>query len=169
MSRSGVASLLCASLLTLASPALAQVSSAADAGAADEIAAIQKQLARDFEALSSGDCAVACQALASMQRSTDRLCALDPGPPCSEARAKLADAENRVRNACPDCAVAVDRKPPEAAPGATPTAANAPAPPAEAPGGGGCAGCTVGGDGPGAAGALAAAAAIAAWIRRRRR
>jgi len=139
--------------------------SSADGGATDEATSLEQQLARDYDALSTSDCAVACQALGSMHRAADRLCGLDPGPRCSGARAKVADAENRVRAACPDCAIAagapaLDRRA-EAAPPA--------APPPEAPGTGGCAGCAIDGDRDGASGLLATALACAAFCRRRRR
>jgi MYXO-CTERM domain-containing protein len=167
MSRGGAALFLFAVVWGWSGSSAAQVSSTADAGAG-EVTSLQKQLARDYEALSTGDCTVACQALASMQRVVDRICALDPGPPCTEARARLADAENRVRSACPECAVtAVGAETTSRATGED--RAPAPAPPAESPRSGGCAGCAVSDEDRTSGAALAVACALAAWVRRRRR
>ncbi len=114
---------------------------------------------------------MACRALSSMQRAADRLCALDPGPRCAAARAKVADATERVRAACPECDVGADARPPAPTPAASPPEDEAKGPPAEAPKGGGCAGCTVAPEDDAGAGALAAgllvALAIAARGRRR--
>jgi MYXO-CTERM domain-containing protein len=158
---------------------LAQDGGAALPFPAAEIAALEAQLARDAATLATGGCTVACMALASMERTVARICALDPGQRCTDARARLQDATRRVQEACGDCTGAGNDAPPavrahepEKKP-APPTAeppAPAPPPPevnAAAPKRGGCAGCVVGGDGTGGAGALAAAVAVAVLARRR--
>ena len=94
--------LLVAAILLSAglSPRLA---AAQDAGAASaEIAALEDQIGRGLAQLSSG-CVVACPALASMERAAALLCALDPGPRCADARAKVRDAARRVQQACGEC------------------------------------------------------------------
>ncbi|MEM1028936.1 MAG: hypothetical protein AAGN82_01230 [Myxococcota bacterium] len=55
---------------------------------------------------STADCATACRALASLRRSAESLCALDPGPPCDSARERLERARDRVAARCPNCEVA---------------------------------------------------------------
>jgi MYXO-CTERM domain-containing protein len=72
---------------------------------ADDVRALEKQLADELVALSTSDCTLACRALASIHRAAERICALEPGPRCDAARAKAADAERRVREACPACAI----------------------------------------------------------------
>ena len=146
--------------------ALAVLTSGGAAAAADDLKTLQEQLGHEADELSTADCGVACRALASMQRTADRICALDPGPPCTEARGKVTDAESRVRAACPDCAVAASREVTAtgAEPGRKPDSADA-----EQVRGGGCAGCAIDDRGPGGAGLLAALGALAAWLRRRRR
>jgi MYXO-CTERM domain-containing protein len=143
--------LLGAALLFTATPAMA-----------DEREDLMRQLGQEYDALSTSDCVSACRALASMQRAAERICALDPGASCAEARAKVADAEKRVRAACPACAV---ERPPQPTPPA-PEATVASAPPAESKRGG-CAGCSAGA----ARGDAFAALLAAAWLfaRRRRR
>lgn len=81
----------------------------------EDIATLEKQLASELTALSTSDCAAACRALASIRRAADKICGLDPGERCSAARAKADDASRRVRESCPDCAIA-------SAPGAPPPA-----------------------------------------------
>ncbi len=103
-----------------------------------ETEALVQELNREHEALSTEDCTAACRALASIKRATERLCALDPGPPCQAARAKERSATERVREACPDCAVALT-PPKEREPV---VAAEAQRPPAESARGG-CAGCVM--------------------------
>ena len=138
----------------------------------DEVRALQDEIAQDDQKLSTGDCAVACQALGSMQHAADRLCELAPGPLCAEARSKVKNATDRVRASCPECGAAGNEVPPIAA-GARdfekPEVGQEVV--AAAPRRGGCAGCTVGGERGGAAGALALvlAWAIARWRRRGRR
>lgn len=92
-------------LLTVAltfAPALAR----ADAGADNDVRALEKQLDAEHVALSTSDCNAACRALGSIRRAAERICALEPGPRCDAARSKAADATRRVRDACPDCALA---------------------------------------------------------------
>lgn len=143
------------------------------AGRDDELSRLEKEIDDAAEELSTGGCAVACRALASMQRAADRLCALDPGPRCAAARAKVADATDRVRAACPECDVGASARPPAPAPATSPPEDEAKGPPPEAPKGGGCAGCTVAAEDDGGAGAIAGALlvglAIVAGRRRRGR
>jgi hypothetical protein len=178
-------------------PAAAQEAGAAYASPAAEIAALQAQMGQALSQLSSG-CAVACPALGSMERAAARICALDPGPRCTEARAKVRDAATRVRRACGECRdqggapLLDDRKkedrdgeekpaaPLSASPQPPPPPVVAPRP-AEAParevqaaapaGRGGCAACTISADPQGALGATVSAlfAAIALGGRRSRR
>jgi hypothetical protein len=75
----------------------------ADAGEAD---ALERQLEQEHAALSTADCNTACKALGSIQRAAEKICAIEPGPRCSSARAKADDAARRVREACPDCVIA---------------------------------------------------------------
>ncbi len=100
---------------------------------------VQQQAA---QADSAQDCAIACRALESLARATRHLCELGPEH-CDEARAKLREATERVRAACPDCAAtgATPTTEPRTAPsdqlvsaGATSTAPER--------GRGGCASCT---------------------------
>ena len=169
-------------VLGLSGSALAQQAGDAGAGASDTtaVAALEAQIDRDLKALSTEGCAVACRALASMQRLVERLCALEGGPRCNAARAKMRDAESRVRTACPECGMAANApavKPSEPSPPPAPPVEERPAQKAgraapdepgekpvdvnAAPKRGGCAGCTVD-DGAGSAlGAGALAAAIA--------
>lgn len=63
------------------------------------------QLTQEYDALSTSDCTSACRALASMERAANRLCVLDTGKVCDDARTKLEDARKRVRAACPMCVV----------------------------------------------------------------
>lgn len=53
--------------------------------------------------LQVGNCAAACEALASMQRAAERICELEPGPRCDAARKSVEEARRRVVEACPDC------------------------------------------------------------------
>ncbi len=48
-------------------------------------------------------CESACDALHAMQRAADRVCELAPGDRCEAARTRVADAEKRVMEACPEC------------------------------------------------------------------
>jgi hypothetical protein len=150
MRRSSVSCVALVATLALANAAAAQ-----DAGRG-EIPALEAELARAASALATGACAVACPALASMKRAADRICALEPGPRCDAARAKVREAQRRVEEACPDCITRdheapsqakadeskVRREKEEPAPPAQPP----PAEPASqmAPRRGGCASCEVG-------------------------
>jgi hypothetical protein len=124
---------------------------------AQDLTTLEQKLTAETDALSTSDCANACRALASIRRAADKICALDPGDRCAAGRAKAEDATKRVREACPECAIAftapptspptnerrepVMRKseaPPEPAPVAQSVGG---APPSESRRGG-CAGCT---------------------------
>ncbi len=60
-------------------------------------------------AASTSDCASLCKALSSMTNATARLCALtESGPPdqqrrCTDARAKLGEAQAKVQSSCGVC------------------------------------------------------------------
>ncbi len=143
---------------------------AADAGrepqTAAEIATLKREVAANHgtlmrlpragagaEALSADACATACLALRSMRRATERLCALDPGADCDDARRRTADADARVTETCPSCVADGERREASEKPvTVTPTmdAANearaatvqsTPAAQDSAPRRGGCAGC----------------------------
>jgi len=158
----------------------------------DQIVALERSIDEQHDALSTADCATACRALASILRAADKICALEPGARCAAGRAKADDATRRVREACPECAIASaapEPKPrpedramtkggtkPEQAPnapseqGATTEAA---APPSESKRGG-CAGCTTASRSTTAprdmaSGAAAVLALAFAFTRRRRR
>jgi hypothetical protein len=66
----------------------------------------------------ANDCALACRALASMERALVHLCALatstEDQARCEEARRRLLDARDRVRRACGSCpgGPSVDRNAP---------------------------------------------------------
>ena len=75
-------------------------------GAEESVDTLQKQLQDEVAALSTQDCVIACKALASIRRAADRICALESGPRCVDARAKAEDAQQRVQAACPDCHLA---------------------------------------------------------------
>jgi MYXO-CTERM domain-containing protein len=168
---------LVASVLLSSSYALAQ-------GANDDLTTLEKSLADEHAALSTSDCATACRALASIRRAADKICALDSGERCAAGRAKADDATRRVREACPECAIASappQPSPPReerameqggARPAAEPGAAvaqTAAAPPSESKRGG-CAGCTTTAATPSdLAGAALAMTALAFVMRRRRR
>jgi hypothetical protein len=164
-----VASLgLLAGSLTISAGARAQSlgPSGASGTPSDELTTLETNLAREHAALSTTDCSTACRALASIRRAADRICALDPDERCVAARAKADDATRRVREACPECAIAfaspepTPRPPMAGAPkaGAATKAgsaaadadrvspATASAPPSESRRGG-CAGCTTTGRG----------------------
>ena len=168
--------------------ASAQVTSAP--AAKEDLTTLEKSLSEQHDALSTSDCATACRALASIRRAADKICALDPGDRCAAGRAKAEDATRRVRDACPECAIASAR--PEPAPGKEERAMTkggtgskaAESPPAPSPDmatvqagppseskRGGCAGCTTTSAAPGdlAGGVLAGLALAFAVARRRRR
>jgi MYXO-CTERM domain-containing protein len=164
----------------VATLALAKAAAAQDAGRG-EIPALEAELARAASALATGACAVACPALASMKRAADRICALEPGPRCDAARAKVREAQRRVEEACPDCIprdheepakakaddVSKERKdsPPPPAPPAEPASSQM----APAPRRGGCASCEVGVATEVPRGLGAALVVLALALRRRRR
>ncbi len=140
----------------------------ADAGDSNDVRALEQQLAEEHAALSTADCNVACRALVSIRRAADKICALEPGPRCDAAREKAADATRRVREACPDCAIAHLPEPTPAPERAmTDRALTASAPP-EAEARGGCRSCSATGGSPGFDLGVIALAALAA-VRRRRR
>lgn len=125
---------------------------AADAGTGEDVESLLKQLNSEHTALSTHDCVTACKALASIRRAADKICGLEPGPRCVDARAKADDAQRRVQAACPDCQLAAVPGKEEDRRAAQPTTAPpAPAPPAggsdsaqmeSAPRKGGCASCS---------------------------
>jgi len=86
--------------------ALALLLVANEAHAADDVTTLETQLGRETTELSTADCASACKALASIRRAADRICDLEPGPRCNAARDKSEAATKRVREACPECALA---------------------------------------------------------------
>jgi hypothetical protein len=168
---------------------------AATQAAKEDVTTLERSLAEQHDALSTSDCATACRALASIRRAADKICALDPGDRCLAGRAKADDATRRVREACPECAIATappseprreDRamtkggttqKAPKASEDAAASAASPgsistvqSAPPSESKRGG-CAGCTTtpAGSGDLAGGALAIAALALVASRRRSR
>lgn len=96
----------------------------ATSASSTELTTLERDLAREADALSTSDCVVACRALASIRRAADRICALDPDARCTAARAKADEATERVRRACPQCAI-------EHAPTPTPAPMTKPAPPSE--------------------------------------
>jgi hypothetical protein len=156
--------------------------------AKEDLTTLEKSLTEQHDALSTSDCATACRALASIRRAADKICALEPGDRCTAGRAKADDATRRVREACPECAIA--SAPPEAprredramtkgggspkaseatGPGAEAAPVAQSAPPSESKRGG-CAGCTTTRGGPGdLAGGVLAVAALALVVARRRR
>jgi MYXO-CTERM domain-containing protein len=153
-----VAALVCVAVLLAGAPA-----------AADEREDLMRQIGQEYDALSTSDCLAACKALASMQRAADRLCELDTGTTCAEARAKVDDARRRVRAACPMCAVekkTTDAQPPPPPPAPAPEAQTASGPPQESARGG-CASCNAGAAGGDALGGILAAAWLLARRRRR--
>jgi MYXO-CTERM domain-containing protein len=172
--------LVIASAVTIVLASAGTSSHARAQGAKDDVTTLEKNLAQEHDALSTSDCATACRALASIRRAADKICALDPGERCARGRAKADDATRRVREACPECAIAV--APPQPAPPKTEDRAmtkggaatdvevvTASAPPSESKRGG-CAGCTTSSSTPNdlAFGALAFGA-LALVMRRRKR
>ncbi len=157
--------------------AFAQVTSAPK----DDLTTLEKNLASETATLSTSDCTTACRALASIRRAADKICALDPGDRCAAGRAKADEATKRVREACPECAIAT--APPQPAPereeramskggspkpgaDSAPTAASAP--PSESKRGG-CAGCASTPATPGDMTTAALAISALAFTLRRRR
>ena len=107
--------------------------------------------------VSPADCETACKALQSLARAAEHICTVAPEH-CQEARSRLAAAREKVRAACPDCAIQFqdDRQKGEV------TVVNE-----SAPTRGGCAGCSASGGG--ARGALFALAMLLLLARIRRR
>jgi MYXO-CTERM domain-containing protein len=146
--------------------ALAQPATTASADAD----AAQIEVDRDYAQALASDCALACRALDSMRRATERLCALDAGDRCASAKKKLDDATAHVRAACPSCAEPLDERKAVVAP--PPTAASPAANTVEQESvqkRGGCAGCATSSAPADAAGPLALAALLLLGARRRRR
>jgi uncharacterized protein (TIGR03382 family) len=132
--------------------------------------ALQAEVDAAYAQAMASDCTLACLALGSMRRATERLCAIDPGERCTSARQKLDAATAHVRAACPDCAEKLGRENELAQP------APPPASPAEATTEqesvskrGGCAGCSATTRGADATGAVCLAALAWLGLRRRRR
>jgi hypothetical protein len=143
----------------------------ADAGAGDEVATLEAQLATEHAALATSDCAAACRALGSIRRAADKICALEPGARCDAARSKADDATRRVREACPDCSLALaplDEDTRERAASPAPPAAGTAA--EESAPRGGCRSCASAGSGGAAAdwGWLAGALLVVATLGRSR-
>jgi MYXO-CTERM domain-containing protein len=143
---------------------------AADAG--DEVTQLMQVI--EQTAINLSTCDDACRALGTMQRASDRICALEPdGPRCDSARAKTSAARVRVLSACPTCTLeephvarAVQPSPPAEATkasGAGTTAVD------NAPRRGGCAGCASASTDGDYGWAIALAAFVLSQRRRRRR
>ena len=153
-------------LLVLApSAALAQT---ADAGT--DLAAAQEEVDQDYAQAMASDCALACKALGSMNRATQRLCALDPGARCAAAQQKLQSATAHVRASCPDCAEEQNEAPVDG------KKTTVPAPDTQVYAAevsvqkrGGCAGCTTTSAGRDGALPLALAVLLGLLLRSRRR
>lgn len=200
---------LFSALLLASLAALAPRSARAQASPAEEIALLEAVIAKEVIALaaqvpsrgapmSAGGCVIACRALGSMERAAARLCQLDPGPRCDDARAKVKEASRRVMEACAECRATREEAPPpvraNGKPGDKPAvespspAVESPAPPppppmspprdaadhggapaAEVRRGGGCAGCHVGERDSVSGGWLAALLGALLLMRRRRR
>jgi MYXO-CTERM domain-containing protein len=113
-----------------------------------DVEALSAEVDRDYASALAADCTMACQALDSMRRATEHLCAIDAGDRCARARQKLADATAHVRAACPACGAELrDETGAKGADApATKAPTEAPAPPtmaeeAQVSKRGGCAGC----------------------------
>jgi MYXO-CTERM domain-containing protein len=154
VSSEGVKGLVAVLLLSLVPvSALAQIGP--DAGG--DVDALQAEIDRDYAQALANDCTLACRALESMRRATERLCSLDPGDRCARARQKTDEASARVRSSCPSCAAELEGEKAFAPP------APSPAPPtetvaeeAEVSRRGGCGGCATTEDPEGAVLPLAA-------------
>lgn len=143
---------------------------AADAGATDDVDALLETLQQNYSTLSTQDCATACRAYASIRRAADKICGLEPGPRCADARSKADDAQRRVQAACPDCPIAAAPPREEERRAARTEAQTGTAEDQEsAPRKGGCASCsTPGGRPSGDSGvAVLGAFAVARILRRR--
>jgi MYXO-CTERM domain-containing protein len=112
-----------------------------------DVDALTAEVDRDYASALAADCTMACQALDSMRRATEHLCAIDAGDRCARARQKLAEATAHVHAACPACLTSLRDE--ERAKGGTapaPQEASAPAnvtvaEEAQVSKRGGCAGC----------------------------
>lgn len=173
-------------LLAWSAPAAARDAGASTLANDDTIPSLVRELSSAERSLSdamaaSDGCAIACRALDSMRRATDRICALEPGAACEDARRRTASAETRVVQSCPcvsadesRAASKADSKRPEPKPAAVPAAETASAPGADvdaAPRRGGCASCATIGErrsARDAAVAWAVALTALAFVRRRR-
>ncbi|MCW5815605.1 MAG: hypothetical protein KIT84_31550 [Labilithrix sp.] len=145
-------------------------SDTSDTSDTSEVTTLEAQLGRETSELATSDCAAACRALASIQRAADRICELEPGPRCAAAREKADAASKRVREACPDCALASAPPKPLDDRAVTPSPSEshpAAAPPPEAERGG-CRSCTTTARPP-TSGDLLLFAALAALVRRRKK
>jgi MYXO-CTERM domain-containing protein len=150
----------------------------ASAIAADEdVETLLKQLNDEHAALSTQDCVIACKAAASIRRAADKICGLEPGPRCADARAKADDAQRRVQAACPDCQLAAVSPKDEERRAVKKGDAEPVPPPNGAPGSvknvperGGCASCSTPGERPSSDFGIAVVGAfvIARILRRRR-
>ena len=92
----------------VATTAFPTLAFAADAGAPksdQEAATLGANIQEQLELLSR-DCTTACRALQSIQRAADRICELEPGARCTDARSKADDAARKVHASCPDCVIA---------------------------------------------------------------
>lgn len=144
----------------------------------EDATTLERNLASETATLSTADCTTACRALASIRRAADKLCELEPGERCAAGRAKADEATRRVREACPECAIATAPAKPRPvqeeramtkAGSADAVATAASAPPSESKRGG-CAGCATTPVGPGdLTTAALAVCALAFTLRRGRR
>jgi hypothetical protein len=125
----------------------------------EEVDTLVKQLGEEHAALSTQDCVTACKAYASIRRAADRICALEPGPRCVDARAKADDAQRRVQAACPDCQLAATPPRDDERRAVEPAPANAPTEAQQRKGG--CASCNTPGERPAGDFALLLLAAVA--------
>jgi MYXO-CTERM domain-containing protein len=163
------ARLFLATLLTVASLAGVSFAAPPSTTGTSEKTDLLTQLQKDYDSLSTSDCTTACKALASMERAASRLCEIDPGPTCDDARAKVEDARKRVRTACPMCAATPPKQELAPEPAEPPRAAEVASTPASAPPGG-CRSCaTGGGDADGRGLALMVMLAASVVVGRRRK
>jgi hypothetical protein len=65
--------------------------------------ALEHHEAEPPEDANADTCETACDALSAMRKAADRICELAPGERCDAARARVADAEKRVTEACSEC------------------------------------------------------------------
>ena len=136
---------------------------------ADEVSDLEKSLNEQHDALTTTDCTTACQALASIRRAADRICALESGPRCVAAQAKVFEDTRKVRDACPQCAAATTTPLPESKPKSEPGPAPTMVSAQSEPGRGGCASCETGGVAPSDLGVVALGALALVRLLRRRR